>query len=349
VSTIRKVAKDAGVSIATVSRVINSHASVTDDVRSRVLEAVNRCGYVPSVGKRAANFVALTYVGRLWLGTPYEAALVEGMASAMDVNNDLDLVILNLKRDMRPAEPFTQFFLRKGVRGVIIRATARDRDVCRAIARERFPAIVLGDHFEDPLVSCVYSDSRPTSYQGMEHLIALGHQRIAFASCEREDGDHADRFNAYRDALANHDLRFDPRLVFRIPPSRPDGAQLLRNVMSSMSPPTALFVADPLVAVGAINEAHNLRVRIPQDLSILGFDDTDVRNNVFPKMTAICQDTQQNGYEAFVSLAQMIGQGIDPERVLRVAPTWLEINSTTSAPTPEPFRILPDGTRLEVA
>ena len=86
-----------------------------------------------------------------------------------------------------------------------------------------------------------------------------------------------------------------PDLVGRIPPHRMDGEKLIRNLMGMPDRPTAVFIADPLVAVGAINEAHKMGVKIPEDLSIVGFDDTDMRSLIYPKMTAICQDSRHAG------------------------------------------------------
>ncbi len=345
--TIRQVAECAGVSIATVSRVINNSSAVTDEIREKVLDAVNRCGYVPNVGRRTTSFLALVYAGPFSLGSPYDSALVEGMVQAMD-GTDLDLVILNPMRDKRPDETYTQFFLRKGVRGVILRSTVEGRPVCRQIADEKFPAIVVGDHFEHPTLPFVYADSTDPSRQAVEHLLTLGHRRIAFASNEFEDGDHVDRFTAYSKALEDHDIKVDRSLVYHVPARKPSGAQLLRTMMSSTHPPTAVFVTDPPVAVGLINESRNMDMEIPHDLSVVGFDDRDARNYVFPLMTAVCQDARQLGYDAFAELARSIDAGSGAKTRDCVSTCWLEINNSTGQPPGESLRILPDGTRLMV-
>ena len=308
VATIRQVAEIAGVSIATVSRVINSSPAVTEEVRVKVLDAVNHCGYVPNVVRRATSFLAMVYAGPLSLGSPYDSALIEGMGNAMELT-DLDLVFLNPRRDKQPEESYTQFFLRKGVRGVILRSTVESRAICQQIAQENFPSIVVGDHFDDPRLNFVYADSTQSSVQAVEHLITMGHQRIAFASNERQDGDHVDRFAGYSAAIAAAGMELDRSLIFRIPAHRPDGAQLLRNLMSSAQPPTAVYITDPPVAVGLINEALNMGIEIPQDLSVVGFDDSNARDYVYPRMTAVCQDAKQLGHIAYLQLAHSIEAG----------------------------------------
>jgi DNA-binding LacI/PurR family transcriptional regulator len=345
-TTIRTVAKDAAVSIATVSRVLNNQPGVSSGVRSRVLESVNRCGYVATVGKRATSYLGLMYTGPATLGSPYDAAILAGMGSAVDESN-LDLALVNMHRDKRPNETFTQFFLRKGVRGVILRTTERTRFVCEQIAAEGFPALVVGDRFDfSDNISYVYCDSRATSYQGVEHLIALGHRRIALAISDVQDADHADRQKAYEKALSDHDIELDRRLYFHVPAHRPDGAQIIRKMMSMAVPPTAVVFTDPVVAVGALNEAHKLGIRVPADLSILGFDDADLRNQVFPRMSAVCQDARRLGYEAFQILARFVTSKTRIDPVREEFPSWLEINDTTGRPTDDMVRILPDGTRV---
>jgi DNA-binding LacI/PurR family transcriptional regulator len=350
VTTIRKVAADANVSIATVSRVLNNQTGVSDNVRSRVLESVNRCGYVANVGKRANSFLGFVYTGPQSLDSAYDSALLAGMAAAME-ESPLDLVILSLFQDKQPGETYTQFFLRKGVRGVILRTTKRTRSTCEAIAAEGFPTLVIGERFDNERINFVSCDSRESTYQGVEHLIALGHERIALAISDIvQDADHQDRLEAYESALKNHQITVDRRYHFHVPPSRPDGAQVIRKMMSMSERPTAVVFTDPLVAVGALNEALRLGVRIPDDVSILGFDDSDLRNNVFPRLSAVCQDARRLGFEAFQSLARIIeekNQSQDGGSVREVFPTWLEINETTGRPPQGVTQILPDGTRVE--
>jgi DNA-binding LacI/PurR family transcriptional regulator len=175
--------------------------------------------------------------------------------------------------------------------------------------------------------------------------LSLGHTRVAFAACEREDGDHGDRFEAYRTALQARGF-FQASLISRIPPHRLDGAQLIRNLMGMPDRPTAVFIADPLVAVGAINEAHNMGVKIPEELSIVGFDDTDMRGLVYPKMTAVCQDSRQLGQAAFERLVRVVGG--DRSAAMPRFSAWLEINGTTAPPPEVASHVLPNRTRLPV-
>jgi DNA-binding LacI/PurR family transcriptional regulator len=349
-STIRKVAHRAGVSIATVSRVVNGSTAVAPELRERVLEAVSLCGYSPTVGRRSASSIGLVYTGPFSVGSPYDAACMEGIVSAM-LESEFDLKLIHLRRDKSADDTYSQFFFRKGIKGAILRSTATDRDVARAIADEGFPAVVLGDHFSDPRLSFAYNESRSASVEAIEHLVALGHRRIAIAANDTDDGDHLDRLEAYRQTLERFGI-YDKSLEFRVPAHRLDGAQLLRKMISLGAPPTAVFITDPLTAAGAINEAHKLGLRIPDEFSIIGFDDTESRYMVYPTMTAVCQDSRESGraaYELLLSLCNMPREeweSSEPRRALGNA--WFEINHTTGRVPKQASRVLPSGQRLEM-
>ena len=343
-TTIRRVAQKAGVSIATVSRVVNGSTAVAPELRDRVLDAVSRCGYAPTIGRRSDASIALVYTGPFSVGSPYDAACIDGIISAM-LESDFDLKITHLRRDKSPEETYSQFFFRKGIRGAILRSTSADRDVARRIGDEGFPAVVLGDRFDHPRLAFAYNDSRTASVEGMEHLISLGHKRIAFVANNTDDGDHTDRLEGYRQTLKDRDL-YDEQLEFRVPAHRLDGAQLMRKMLSLTMPPTAVFIVDPLTAAGAINEAHKLKLRIPEELSILGFDDSDTRFSVVPTMTAICQDSRELGRLAFELLLRRSDEPENDRLAAALGKAWLEINHTTTRVPSNPVRIMPNGDRM---
>jgi DNA-binding LacI/PurR family transcriptional regulator len=344
--SIREVAREAGVSIATVSRVINGNSSVAPDLKNQVLAAIDRCDYLPSVGRRTCDSVALVYVGPFTPESPYDSACIAGIINTMRKGNN-DLAVIDMARDKLPDESFRQFFARKGICGAIVRSTAADRAILTRMAQEPFPLVVLGDHFDHPKLPFVYASSRNASRESLEHLVSLGHRNIAFAASDCEDGDHGDRYASYCEVMQAADL-FQEELVCRIPPHRMDGAQLLRKLMAMPNPPTGVFAADPFIAVGLINEAHSLGIKVPTELSIVGFDDTDTRTLLYPRMTAVCQDSVLLGRVAFDCVSRLIQGEALSNRANFVQSAWLEINSTTAPPPAEHFRVLTNGMRLPV-
>ena len=295
-----------------------------------------------------AEYIALAYTGRASVNSPYDMAILDGMFLAATELGGFDVAILRLQNDRKSGETYGQMLQRKGVSAAILRTNADTRSVCRELADEGFPCIVVGDCFEQEPVSYMYCDSRRTSYEAVEHLIALGHRRIAIAVSHIPDHDHADRLAGYEQALKDHQIEMDPKLVHRVWAMRPNGAQVIRQLMSMSDRPTAIFIADPMIAIGAISQAHEMGLKIPQDVSIIGFDDTDARKNTYPVMSAICQDTRQLGYEAMMAVIQAIS---DEQRrpVQKVWPTFLELHKTAGCPPVEPTGVLPDGTRVRLS
>ena len=346
-SSVRRIAEQAGVSITTVSRALNNDPAVNVKTRELVLAIANDAGYVATMGRRVTTNIALVYTGTQTLAHPFDAAVFEGIARGVDECR-FDVLILDLQRDKKPDETYTQFFMRKGVRGVIVRTMADSRDVCRRIAEEGFPQVVISERFDSQNINCIDGASKPESVRAVEYLIALGHRRIAFGVHNIRDCDHNDRLDGYAEALAKHDLPFQENLVFRHPYTLAGGATIMKMVMGMPDRPTAIYFADPMLGVGAVKMGHELGVLIPDDISIIGFDDTDVRHSVHPTLTAVCQDAGALGFEAALRLTRML-TGACRDSFQKMVPTFFEVNQSTGPPPVNPRRVSGTGAALQMA
>lgn len=347
-SSVREIARLAKVSVATVSRALNNHPDVDPSTRDRVLAAANQSGYSPQMGKRLTTVLGLVYPGEPVKADygAFDSALLAGILRGVN-EHKFDVKLISLQRDKSIEETFTQFFMRKGLRGVILRTYESTRGICSAIAAEGFPSVVVADRFDDPKVNFICCDSKDDSRRAVEHLIQLGHRRIACAVHNVPDTDHRDRRDGYAEALANHDIPLDPSMIFEMVASFDGGVAVINRIMGQPRPPTAIFFADPLATLGAMRRCQELDIRIPQDLSIVGFDDSDIRQHTWPPFTAVCQDAKMIGEEAARWLTgSVLGQAASRLRMVR--PTMLEINLTTAPPNRAPFRMLPDGTRVPI-
>jgi DNA-binding LacI/PurR family transcriptional regulator len=330
-------------SVATVSRALNNHPEINPETRDRVLKAANELGYRGSVGKRVTTNIGLVFTCDMPF-SEYDGLLLSGMLRGVGEQR-FDLTVVNLERDKAEGETYSQFFMRKGLRGAILRTDSYSRQCCEAIAAEGFPSIVIADRFESPAVNFIYSDSGVDSRRAIEHLIDLGHTRIAFVMNNIPDRDHKDRLLAYQETLASAGIASDPKLLVRIGADLSGGKASLNRLMSLPSPPTAIYYSDPLACAGAISRAHELKLSIPQDLSIIGFDDGDIRFRTWPALTAVCQDAAQIGFEAALWLTRTIS-GREDKPMRKQATTTFEVHGTTGRPPEGVVRILPDGTRI---
>jgi DNA-binding LacI/PurR family transcriptional regulator len=342
-ASVRKIAKETRVSVATVSRALNNHPEINPDTRERILKAANEIGYFGAVGKRVTTYIGLVYTSdtRFY---EYDAVLMSGILRGVGEQR-FDVAILNLERDKRDGETYTQFFMRKGVRGVILRTMERSRHICQAIADEGFPSVVVAEHFDAPNVNYVRYDSREDSRRAVEHVISLGHKRIALAVHAIPDSDHAARAAGYHDAMRAAGRATDPELVLSVLADMDGGKSAINRLMSIPSPPTAIYFTDPLACVGALGRAHSMGLRIPDDLSIVGFDDGDIRFRTWPMLTAVCQDAAQLGFEAALWLTRKLG-GISHEPIRKEMSTFFEVHETTGMPPPRAVRVMPNGTRV---
>ena len=330
---IRHIARVAGVSIATVSRVLNNAPGVSDASRRAVLAVVNQAGYVPEVGRRSTTNIALLYTDAPTLDSPFDAALLVGLYEGLE-KLGCDLMVLDAHRSRQPGETFSQMFHRKGVKGALVRATTSSQALCREIAQEGFPAVVMGYRFEASPVHWVYSDSREASAKAIEHLLALGHRRIGVCIHVVEDSDHADRVAAYRQALTAHDLAFDERLVIRVPANRDGGVQAVRRMITIPNRPTALFLTDPLISVGVLGEARRRGLQVPGDLSVVGFDDAELRYALAPQLTSVCQNSKALGREAVILLSQVMARRGSGRPITQTLRCWLEVHESTGTHQP---------------
>lgn len=331
-ASVRDIAAKSGVSVATVSRALNDLPNVNEETRERVLAVARQMGYVKAPSTPVSNVIALAYPGdavRADYGA-FDSALMYGILRGLNAPR-YDVTILNIARDRAPRENFTAFFQRKGVRGAILRSFEDSRDVCEAIAEEGFPSVVVADRFDNPKVSFICAESRSDSRRAVEHLIQLGHRRIALGVHYVHDTDHTDRCEGYREALEHNGVAFDPSLLVDLVADMNGGANAIRYLMNLRDPPTAVYFTDPMATLGALNACRELSIQVPQDLSLVGFDDSDLRHHAFPPFTAVCQDASLLGYEAARWIVRRVtGEAVEPLRCIRQ--TTFEINQTTTTP-----------------
>ncbi len=329
--SVRAIAKQLNLSPATVSRVLNNHPDVEEATRERVLARITEVGYVPQFGRRLTNVIALAYPDepvRNEYGS-FEPALLSGIMRGLGEHH-FDLKLLSIRRDKAPDESYTQFFMRKGIRGVVLRCFRHNRAMITSIAAERFPCIVIAERFDEPDVNFLRADSYPSSRRAVEHLIALGHRRIGLAMHNVADSDHADRRRGYADALAGAGLAFDQSLVMELPSGFSAGEQVLDALLGQPEPATAIFATNPMTTLGIMRRAQERGIVVPRDLSIVGVDDSDVRLHVWPRLTAVTQDASALGLEAAHWLTSAIVKGDREAICRRTIATTFEVNGTTA-------------------
>jgi len=342
--SVRELASRLGVSNATVSRALNNHPEVSPQTRARVLDLAQSTGYIGARGARPQTKT----IGLVYPTDPvrpdhgsFETAMLSGVLSGINEQR-FDVMWVNVERDKSPDETYSTFFRRKGLRGVIVRSVVPNSTMVEDIATENFPAILIADHSDNPDVSFVYSDSRADSTRAVDHLVHLGHTRIAIAMHAVLDADHHDRLDGYLEGLHRHGVERDDDLIATAIGTLDGGRQAIDRLLGLENPPTAIYFTTPPSTLGALQRCLELGIRVPDDLSIVGFDDSDMRFHAFPNYTAVCQDAAQMGLEAARWLTRAIsGSVVGPLREVR--PTTFSVQKSTGIAPVSPVRLTPTG------
>ena len=324
--TIAYIAESAGVSVPTVSKVLNGKAGVSADTRARVEELINRHGYRKPAGANRSNIMELVFRE---LESMWAMEIIRGVEQAARTHR-VRVVISRLGLS--------------DTRGPLWNDTVSQRPNCvlsvsQLSAVERAELTAKGIPFVvfDPTTEL--SDGVPfvgaTNWAGgraaTRHLVELGHRRIAMISGPEHVLCFCARLDGYRSALAAADLPADPALVVVAEPAREDGCAAARTLLALPQRPTAIFTANDLQALGVYQAAREAGLRIPEDLSVVGFDDLPVVSWVDPPLTTVHQPLVEMAVTA-TELALALGRGEKVPQVGMELATTLTVRASTAPP-----------------
>jgi DNA-binding LacI/PurR family transcriptional regulator len=350
--TLEEVARQAGVSKTTASVVLNGRGAqvrISEATRARVAEIADRLGYVPdhaarSLRRRRTGIITIL----LWrLGSPFFSDIASGVA---EVAADRDYEVSVIDARNFEAELRALNHLRQGSADGVIVAVNRRRvigpalDALLRLTARGLPVVILLDHSPDPSIPSLRVDDEDGGYQATKHLLDLGHRRIAHFTWDDLplDGDVPDagnaRFRGYRRALDEADIPFEPSWAVVAPRSSAGGVVLARRFVEAhpdpATRPTAVFATNDLIAFGAMRGFHELRLRVPDDVAVVGFHGVELGRLTIPSLTTVelgATDLGRQGAEILFGLLD----GIEPAEAERVLPVRLVVreSSGTGPPT----------------
>jgi LacI family transcriptional regulator len=328
--TIFDVAEAAGVSSATVSRVLNNKAHVRNATREAVLQAVTRLGYVANQHARCLAGGRSQVVGLLvyGLGSSYTAAIVRGIDYALMLGQyDLLLYTTHSHKEVDHIAMITQGL----ADGLLLLLPRTPTEYLTLLQQQQFPYILIDHQGLGDYHRSVGSANFQGAYQATRYLIELGHRRIGFITGALELGSANERLAAYRAALAEAGLASDPALIHEGSFLQPQGFAGAETLLSLPDRPTAIFASNDAMAFGVMEAARMRSLRIPEDLSVIGFDDIPRAAEAYPPLTTVRQPLQQMGQTAVENLLNLIR---DPQFEVKqiVLPTELIIRGSCRPP-----------------
>ncbi len=325
-STISDVAKQAGVSPVTVSRVINRVGNVRPATRQRVEQAIEELGYVPSgvaqslrsKRTRALALIVPDIQNAFW------TTVARGVEDAAQ-SQGYSVFLCNTDEDPVKQQRYLDVVISQRVDGVLIAPySSAGRDLARL--RDRgVPTVVIDRRVDGWEVDSVRGDSLAGAHALVSHLIALGHRRIAMLSGPAVTATAADRVAGYRRALVEAGIAADPRLLLYGEYKVASGAAMMAQTLESGVAPTAVFAANNAIAMGVIDELVRRGLRIPHDVALVTFDDLAHAARLFPFLTVAVQPAYEMGVDAAELLIERLdaSDGLRPRCV--VLPTQLII------------------------
>ena len=341
-TTIDDVAELAGVSIKTVSRVVNREPNVRDSTRDKVEKAVTKLNYRPNLSARSlashrSHIIVLVYDDPSAYELPslgYVTSMQEGALRACRAA-DCELLIHPCNyRDSNVTGEIRALIERSRPHGVVLAAPLSNMPkIVNAITATNTPLVRLSPGKKNGKQLSVVTNDREISAEMTRYLASLGHKRIAFITGHPRHKAVGNRYLGYQDGLKDSGLQFSEKLVVAGDNSYGSGVAAATRLLESKNPPTAIFAANDDMAAGVLRAADRLGFAVPERLSIAGWDDIALARQVYPELTTIRQPLSAMAEQAALAL---VGDGGDEsERSgTEVVPATLQIRASTGpAPT----------------
>ncbi|MUG70099.1 LacI family DNA-binding transcriptional regulator [Paenibacillus validus] len=322
------IAKEAEVSIATVSKVVNNTGRISDKTRKKVLEIIEKHNYTPNSLATALTGKFSYTLGLIIpnLANPFFGEIAK---SVEDRARELGFSVMICSTDYdadREASYFT-LLQKKRVDGVIILSGFEDQHtITRNLVKPNMPVALIARDIPTISINSVSIDDFVGGYEAAKHLIGLGHRRMGLIveniRCAKE------RVRGFNQALEEHDLQLDESLVLLGEATVPNGKKLALQLLSGDEPPTAIFATNDLLAIGTIQAANEHGLKVPQDVSVIGFDNTMLATITDPPLTTIAQPMEQMGRQIVDLLVQELKGDVTHKQRIVLLPELVVRKST---------------------
>ncbi|WP_128913185.1 LacI family DNA-binding transcriptional regulator [Granulicella sibirica] len=339
---IKAVASRANVSTATVSRTINGSAKVSPETAARVHLAIGALNFFPNTNARALGSGRSNLLGLIIseITNPFFPELVKAFED-IAVGSGKEILIANTNYDPERTMKCVTRMLERKVDGVAIMTSEMDDHLIEFFRKKHIPVVFLDTGEPAPGISCVHIDYSAGVEMAMSHLVKLGHKRIAFISGPLSLTSARTRYRAFADSSARDHLQANPDLV-QEGNHRPDGGyKAMCRILDSKTMPTAVLTSNDLTAIGALGAIAERGLRVPQDISIIGFDDIQLSAYTTPALTTVRLPHTSIAEAAIHSLLKTQGAaGQKPTAGEQhfISPTFVERKSTGPVPQVKKLR-----------
>lgn len=315
-ANISDVAKRAGLSVATVSRVMNNHPYVSEEKRKAVMKAMEELSYTPSAAAQQMRGKARNRIGVIvpHITNPYFSYLVDSIEQTAFANN-YEILILQSLEDPEREIQFLEMLNRKQVDGIIMCAVENPFEILKPYL-DKGVIVLCNEELDEGNIPSIRVNQELGAYLGVKHLLNKGYQRVAFCTGGNyPDNDKGkDRVAGYKRALEEFNHEVNPNWIFSNQHSINDGKRVLQKILLfGKDAPDALFTGSDEIAAGVLLEARKQGLTVPDDLAVIGFDDQPLAELVYPALTTIRQPIEEIGRRAMEWMICLINKKALPK------------------------------------
>jgi LacI family transcriptional regulator len=331
---IREIAKRAKVSTATVSRTINRVPTVDPRLAKRVWRVIDELGYFPNTQARALVSGRSRILGLVVseITNPFFPEIVQVFEN-IAVQNNYEILLTSTAHDPARMEIAVRRMIEHRVEGVAVMTFGMEESLLENLKRRKIPLVIVDVGPPRPLVSNIRVDYQHGIRQGVQHLAALRHQRIAFISGPLRLPSARARLDAFKNAMQEVDLAAREELIVEGTHTIEGGVEAAGRLLALASPPTAIMCSNDMTALGVMRKSHELGVRIPDDLSLMGFDNIHISEFVLPPLTTIEMSQPELATLAFNALlTELQRETPNPNGTEYTLQTHLILRESTARP-----------------
>ena len=328
---IQEIARLANVSIATVSRTVNRVATVDPVLARRVRRVIEKEGYYPNTHARALGSGRSRVFGLMVpeVSTPFFPEVIQAF-TRLGVQHNYEILLSSVFRDRRLLETAARQMIERRVDGVAILTFGEEESLIDIFRRRRVPVFAIDADCAGRLLKSVRIDYEPGIRQTVQHLAALGHKRIAYVGGTARLKTALMRKNAFQACMQEIGLTVSPEIIMEGDHTMEAGADAAMALSSRRERPTAIVCSNDLTAIGVIRKAFDLSLDIPEDLSVVGFDDIPFAQHVIPPLTTVQISQKEIADAAFAALLNAAEPALDGDaRSLNSIPTYLVVRAST--------------------
>ena len=305
--TIKDIAKEAGVSINTVSRALNNKPDISKETKRKILKIAKELGYVKNITASSLRQKETRIVGVIIADSsnPFYAEVLKGIEAASR-KYGYQIILMNTERIYKNEEEAINTLLQRRVDGLLIAPIQDKDDDIRRLMEMNFPVVIVGRHFDDIEVNEVFNDEIKGGFIATDYLIKKGRRKILMISAELFRSAAKMRLEGYKKALEENGIHFDRDMVIITGVGIEDGYNAVNQAISKGIDFDSIFCYNDMLALGVIKALKERGFSIPENVSIVGYDDIIFSSFVCPALTTVRIDKYRLGYEAFKILIDIV-------------------------------------------